>query len=77
MKKNSRELVSALQVIQGKIKENNEFITKSYMDKVKGVISEEVFIAVSQSFHQELEQLEKRKADIEDLIDEVKKKQQR
>mgnify|MGYP001105373384 FL=1 len=71
-----RELVSALQVIQGKIKENNEFITKSYMDKVKGVISEEVFIAVSQSFHQELEQLEKRKADIEDLIEEVKKKQQ-
>lgn len=71
-----RDLVSALQVIQGKIKENNDFITTSYLDKLKGTITEEVFTAVSQSFHQELEQLEKRKADIEDTIEEVKKQQQ-
>jgi site-specific DNA recombinase len=71
-----RELISALQVIQGKIKENNDFITKSYMDKVKGNISEEIFATVSQSFHQELDQLEKRKADIEETIEELKRQQQ-
>ncbi len=70
-----RELVSALQVVECKIKENKDFITEAYKDKAKRIITEEVFIAVSQSFHQELEQLEKRKADIKDLIEEVKKKQ--
>jgi len=70
------DLISVLQVIQGKIKENNDYITTSYIEKVKGIISEEVFTAVSQSFHQELEQLEKRKTDIEGTIEEVKKLQQ-
>lgn len=71
-----RELVSAKQVIEGEIKENNNLITTSYIDKANKVITEEIFTTVSKTFHEKLEQLEKRKADIENIIEEVKRLQQ-
>lgn len=71
-----RELVSGLQVIDAKVKENADMITEAYIDKVKGNMTEDVFVVLSDRFHNESDQLKRRKASITATIEEVKKMQQ-
>lgn len=68
-----RKLISALQIIEGDIKEKGKVLTNLYIDKTKGIVSEKDYITISFTLQEERQQLELRKSDIKKKIDEVKR----
>ena len=69
----TRKLVSALQIVEGDSKIKAKVLTNLYIDKAKGIVSDEDYLTISFTLQEEREQLELRKKDIKAKIDEVKK----
>ena len=61
--------LNAIDIFQKKIKERHHYIRTLYIDKVKGVITEEDYLQFSADFNTEREQLERDLADSREKLD--------
>ena len=67
-------LISDITIYKSKIEETSKAIRELYMDKVKGIINEADFVALSKEFKADKERLERTIADGERLLAELEEK---
>ncbi|MFA7533159.1 MAG: recombinase family protein [Tissierellaceae bacterium] len=68
-----RKLVRTLQIVEADIKDKGKVLTNLYIDKTKGIVSDEDYITISFTLQEERKQLELREKDIRDKIEEIKR----
>lgn len=70
------ELYSTFNKVENEIKEKSKVISDLYIDKSKGIITEETFLTILVTIEQEKHQAEKYKKNIQESIEEIKKLQE-
>jgi site-specific DNA recombinase len=69
----TRKLISALQTVEADLKNKAKVLTNLYIDKSKGIVSDEDYLTISFTLQEERQQLELRKKDIKEKIEEIKR----
>src|SRR5690625_2427168 len=71
--KELRKLSTSLQGINKSLNEKNRILTNLYIDKSKGIISDEDYLIISSNLQGEREQLELRKKSLKDEIEKIER----
>lgn len=69
----TRKLISALQTVEADLKNKAKVLTNLYIDKSKGIVSDEDYLTISFTLQEERKQLELREKDIKEKIEEIKR----
>lgn len=68
-----KKLTRNMQITEADSKRNAKVLTNLYIDKVKGIVTEEDYLTISLSLQKEKEQLELKRKSIKEEIDKIKK----
>ena len=71
--KELRKLLTLLQGINKSLNDKNKILTNLYIDKSKGIISDEDYLIISSNLQGEREQLELRKKSLKDEIEKIER----
>ena len=69
----SRKLLSTLKTVESELADKSKILTDLYIDKTRGIVSEDDYETISFTLKSEREQLELRRSDIKQKISEIKK----